>query len=182
MALVRVELVGSNCVLRPWRHGDEASLVKHANNRNVWRNLRDIFPHPYTRRDAASWINYCEASEPPPLNLAITYDGEAIGGIGISPGIDVFRKTAEIGYWLSENFWGRGIATEALKLMTRYAFAEFDLVRLEAWVFAWNPASARVLEKSGYKFEGRLERSVFKDGELTDRLVYSKIRDEMEGQ
>lgn len=180
MPLARVEMVGALCTLRPWRHGDESSLAKLANNRKIWRNLRDIFPHPYTRRDAVSWINFCESAEGPPQNLAIVVEGAAAGGIGISPGTDVFRRVAEIGYWLGEPYWGRGIATEALSLMTDYAFSNFELFRLEGWVFGWNAASARVLEKAGYTFEGRFRKSILKDGEITDRLVYSKIRPDLE--
>lgn len=171
-----MELLGSKCILRTWRRGDEPSLVKNANNKKIWRNLRDVFPHPYTRRDAAGWITFCESAEGLPHNLAISVDGEAVGGVGINPGIDVFRRTAEIGYWLGEAYWGQGIATDALRLMTGYAFSRFDLLRLEAGVFSWNPASARVLEKAGFAFEGRFRSNVFKDGEMTDRLFYARLR------
>jgi [ribosomal protein S5]-alanine N-acetyltransferase len=103
-------------------------------------------------------------------------DGAAVGGVGIELGTDVFRRSAEIGYWLGEPFWGRGIATEALRAMTAYAFERFDICRLEAGVFDWNPASARVLEKNGYVLEGRARLGVIKDGRMGDRLLYALVR------
>jgi [ribosomal protein S5]-alanine N-acetyltransferase len=170
-----VELKLSRCLLRPWRVGDEASLVRYANNRNVSRNLRDRFPYPYTAADADEWIKLA-ASQTRPTSFAIVVAGEAVGGTGIELGTDIFRRSAEIGYWLGEPFWGRGIATEVLRAMTEYAFAHFDICRLEAGVFDWNPASARVLEKAGYTLEGRARLGVIKDGRLGDRLLYALVR------
>jgi [ribosomal protein S5]-alanine N-acetyltransferase len=170
-----VELKLTRCTLRPWRRGDEASLVRHADNRNVSRNLKDRFPSPYTAADAREWIAHASA-QAPPTSLAIVVDGAAVGGVGIELGTDVFRRSAEIGYWLGEPFWGRGIATEALRAMTAYAFARFDICRLEAGVFDWNPASARVLEKNGYVLEGRARLGVIKDGRMGDRLLYALVR------
>ena len=169
------ELKLARCTLRRWRVGDEASLARHANNRNVSRNLRDIFPYPYTAADATAWIERVK-DESPTLNFAIDVDGSAVGGISIRLGEDVYRRSAEIGYWLGEPFWGRGIASEALRAVTDHAFATFDVIRLEAGVFGWNPASARVLEKAGYTLEGRLRQAVMKDGRLTDRLLYGLLR------
>jgi [ribosomal protein S5]-alanine N-acetyltransferase len=170
-----VPLELSRCTLRPWRIGDEASLVRYADNRNVWRNMRDRFPHPYTAADAEAWIKKASA-ETPATSFAIVVDGAAVGGVGIELGTDVFRRSAEIGYWVGEPFWGRGIATEALGAMTEYAFAHFDICRLVAGVFEWNPASARVLEKVGYTLEGRARRGVVKDGRTGDRLLYALVR------
>jgi RimJ/RimL family protein N-acetyltransferase len=170
---VKLEL--TRCTLRPWRLGDEASLVRYADNRNVSRNLKDRFPYPYTAADAVDWITFAGAQKPA-TSLAIAVDGAAVGGIGIELGTDVFRRSAEIGYWLGEPFWGRGIATEALRAMTDYAFATFDICRLEAGVFDWNPASARVLEKAGYTLEGRARLGVVKDGRAGDRLLYALVR------
>ena len=169
------ELKLARCTLRRWRVGDEASLARHANNRNVSRNLRDIFPYPYTAADATAWIERVK-DESPTLNFAIDVDGSAVGGISIRLGEDVYRRSAEIGYWLGEPFWGRGIAGEALRAVTDHAFATFDVIRLEAGVFGWNPASARVLEKAGYTLEGRLRQAIIKDGRLTDRLLYGLLR------
>ena len=164
-------------VLRPWRVGDESALAHHANNRRIWRNLRDRFPHPYTRGHAVEWIRLVEAQGDPPTSFAIVLAGEPIGGIGIERFVDVSRNVAEIGYWLSQEHWGHGYATEAVERTTRYAFEAFDIERLEAGVFEWNPASCRVLEKAGYQFEARLRRSVLKDGQTIDRLLYARFRD-----
>ena len=163
-------------LLRAWRRSDISSLVRYANNRKIWINLRDIFPHPYTRAEAEIWIAICESDRGPTTNFDIELNGEAIGGIGCRLLDDVNCKTAEIGYWLGEPFWGRGIATMALKQTTEYAFQTFRLERVQAHVFAWNPASARVLEKCGYVLEGRLRCSIFKDGRLADSLLYARIR------
>jgi len=109
-------------------------------------------------------------------DFAVVVDGAAVGGISLEPGEDVFRRSAEIGYWLGEPFWGRGIATEAVRAVSDYAFATFDVCRLEAGVFSWNAASARVLEKAGYVLEGRCRQAVVKDGRLGDRLLYALLR------
>jgi [ribosomal protein S5]-alanine N-acetyltransferase len=170
-----MQLELTRCTLRPWRVGDEASLVRHANNRSVSRNLRDRFPYPYTAADAQAWIAGATA-ELPPCNFAIVVEGAAVGGIGLERGEDVFRRSAEVGYWLGEPYWGRGIATEAVRAITEYAFTTFDLCRLHAHVFEWNPASMRVLEKAGYTLESRARRAVTKDGQTIDRLVFALVR------
>jgi len=164
-------------ILRAWRRSDIPALIQYANNRRIWLNLRNIFPHPYTRAEADEWIALCESNQGPPTHFAIELQGEAIGGIGCRLLDDVNCKTAEIGYWLGEPFWGRGIATAALKQTNEYTFQIFAVERLQATVFEWNPASARVLEKTGYKLEGRLRRSIFKDGRLGDSLLYARIRE-----
>lgn len=164
--------------LRPYRDGDEASLAKNANNYQIWRNVRDIFPNPYTLQDAHQWIGLCKG-ETKPTVFAIDVDGEVIGGIGIVLQKDVFRKNAEIGYWLAEPFWGKGIATEAVQEMTQYAFKYFDIHRLYAGVFEYNPASMRVLEKAGFHFETILYQSVFKEGKLWNEHIYVKFREEI---
>src|SRR5437764_2820360 len=150
-----MELKLARCTLRPWRVGDETSLVRNANNRRVWHNLSRL-PHPYTRQDADAWIARA-STHVPVVDFAIVVDGDAVGGIGVELGRDVFLRSAEVGYWLGEPYWGRGIATEALRAVTEYAFATFDLCRLQAGVFEWNPASMRVLEKAGYTLEARSE-------------------------
>lgn len=166
-----MEIKLSKSTLRPWQPGDEESLVRHSNNRNVWRNLRDAFPHPYTLADAKHWLQIANPSTPI-TNFAIVVEGAAVGGIGLVLKDDVFRRSAEIGYWLGEEFWGRGIVTEAVRAVTDYAFATFDLCRVYAGVFEWNPGSMRVLEKAGYEFECRMRKSVTKDGEtIDDRLA-----------
>ena len=165
----------SKSVLRAWKPGDEPSLVRHANSRTIWRNLRDAFPHPYTLLDAKRWIEVANPATPI-TNFAIVVDGTAVGAIGLVLREDVFRRSAEIGYWLGEEFWGRGIVTEAVRAVTDYAFETFDLCRVYAGVFEWNPASMRVLEKAGYEFECRMKKSVTKDGETIDELIYALVR------
>lgn len=171
-----MELVLTRCTIRSWGPGDAAALVRHANNRGVWRNLRDRFPRPYTARDAEDWIGRASGAVPE-THFAIAVGEEAVGGIGLTLQTDVFRRSAEIGFWLAEPFWGRGIMTEAVRAMTDFAFATFDVCRVFAGVFEWNPASMRVLEKAGYACEGRLRKSVTKDGETIDQLLYAIVRE-----
>ena len=165
------------CTVRSWEWRDREAIVRYANNRKVSINLRDRFPYPYTDRDARNWLDAVVGLEPE-TNFAIDIAGEAVGGIGYTMQYDVDRRSAEIGYWLGEEFWGRGIATEALIVVTDHAFANHDLCRVFAHVFDWNPASARVLEKAGYAFEGRMRKSVTKEGQTIDQLMYAMIREE----
>jgi len=169
------EIVLERFTLRGWRTGDIESLPRHANNIKIWRNLHDAFPHPYTRADAEIWIQQT-STLPVGMIYAIEVNGEAVGGIGIHPMKDVHRRTAAIGYWLSETHWGRGIATDALRAMTRQVFATFDLARLEAFVFEWNVASTRVLEKAGYTREALLKKRVTKEGRTVDCFLYALTR------
>ena len=167
-----MHVVLKECEIRSWRSSDLESLVRHANNRNVWINLRDRFPHPYTTRDGRAFLTHTREQRPETA-FAIAVKGAAVGGIGFQLGGDVERVSAEIGYWLGEPFWGRGIATEALVALTEYAIATHGLTRVYAVPFAWNTASCRVLEKAGYVLEGRLRRSAVKDGAITDQLQYA---------
>jgi RimJ/RimL family protein N-acetyltransferase len=167
-------LRGERCTVRAWNAADAAAIVLHANNLNVARQLRDRFPHPYTRAHAVAFLRHTAAADRQ-TNLAIDVDGEAAGAIGFVPGTDVERFSAEIGYWLGEAFWGRGIATEALTLVTAHAFEAFSLLRLFALPFADNRASARVLEKAGYVLEGRLASSSVKYGVPRDQLIYARV-------
>jgi len=139
--------------------------------------VRGTFPHPYTESDADAWLAHATDRDNAPWIFAIEVNGEAVGGIAIERGSDIETHSAEIGYWLGEPFWGRGIATAAVRGITARAFEETDLYRVSAWVFAWNPASMRVLEKAGYHREGTLIRSAVKDGVLLDRVVYAITRD-----
>jgi RimJ/RimL family protein N-acetyltransferase len=175
--LVPVILQLTHCTLRPWRASDAASLIRHANDREVWRNLRDRFPHPYTPDDAAAWLTWV-AQQAPCTHWAIEVQGEAAGGIGLTIGEDVHARVAEVGYWLGRAFWNRGVATEALIAVTEHAFAAHDLLRIEAHAFGWNAASMRVLEKAGYLREACLRRAVVKDGEVTDMVIYAVLRPE----
>ena len=152
-------------------------LVTHANNRNVSRYLRDAFPFPYTEADATTWLER-NADRDPATNFAIDLDGEAAGSVGLRLQQDIYRRTAEIGYWLGEAHWRRGIATEAVRAMTAYGLESFDIMRMEADVFAPNDASARVLAQCGYRCEGRLRDRITKDGQSMDALHYSIVRGE----
>jgi ribosomal-protein-alanine N-acetyltransferase len=163
------------CAVRDWEWADKAALVRHANNRNVWRNLLDRFPHPYTEADADSWLALVGTLSPC-TNWAIDVDGEAVGGIGVDPGHGNYARTGHFGYWLGENYWGRGIMSVAVRATVEYVFSHYDVVRLEAPVFEWNPASMRVLEKCGFVREGVLRRSVIKDDQIIDTVLYARIR------
>jgi RimJ/RimL family protein N-acetyltransferase len=167
-------LVGAACRLRPWTLSDLRSLVRHANNPHVAQQLRDGFPFPYTEADGLAFLQ-AAANAAPPLSLAIEVQGEAVGGVGVLPRSGNERRTAEIGYWLGEDWWGRGIGPEALRLMTGYAATTFDLARIEAFVMVENTRSCRTLEKAGYQLEGRLRRSFLKDGVLHDQCCYGWI-------
>ena len=160
--------------VRSWSPGDLEELARLADNRNVWRNLRDRFPNPYSRRDAKAWIKGV-ARQIPCAHFAVERDGRLAGGIGLMVQEDIHRGTAELGYWLGEPFWGRGIMTSAVGVFSGYAFDAFKLRRLFALVLEWNPASMRVLEKNGFEPEGRLRRSAVKDGAIADEIVYAKV-------
>jgi RimJ/RimL family protein N-acetyltransferase len=164
-----------NCIVRPWCDGDLSTLVHHANNRNIWINLRDRFPHPYTEQDGTRWLAIARAS-PPDTNFAIEIDGQAAGGIGLERQADVERTSAEIGFWLGEPFWGRGIMTAVVTAVGDWALQEQSLVRLYAAVFEWNAASMRVLENAGFEREGWMRNSAIKDGRIVNRALYAKVR------
>lgn len=171
-----MELSLTQALIRSWRPQDASSLARHADNRRVWRNLRDRFPHPYTLADAERWIRTATQAMPQ-THFAIVIGDEAMGGIGLDLKTDVSRKSAEIGLWLGEVFWGRGIGTEAVRAVTNLAFSTFDICRVYAEVFEWNPASIRMLEKAGYTFEGRLRKSVTKDGHTIDSMLYAIVQE-----
>ncbi len=160
------------CVLRSWQPGDEGALVHHGNDRGVWLNLRDRFPHPYTLADAHGWIRIA-TSRTPETDFAIAVDGQAVGGIGLIVHDDIERCAAEVGYWLGRQFWGRGLATAALRAMTAHAFRSHALTRVYALAFAGNAASIRVLQKAGFRYEGLLRRSAIKDGVVRDQVLYA---------
>jgi ribosomal-protein-alanine N-acetyltransferase len=162
------------CCIRSWQPGDAQNLPKHANNRDIWLNLRDRFPHPYTPVDAHQWIESVVGASPE-TTFAITVEGEAVGGIGLVLHDDVERCSAEVGYWLGQTYWGRGIVTAALTAFTRYAFETFALTRLYAVPFLRNTASLNVLEKAGYQQEGIMRRSAIKDGQVLDQALYACI-------
>lgn len=167
---VLIELPG--CTVRNWRPSDARAIVKHANDREVWLQLRDRFPHPYTQQHA-DWFLARACGHEPRSDFAIEVDGEAAGGIGLVIGTDVSSATAEVGYWLGRVHWGRGIMSRVLAAVTAQAMGDFGLHRMFAVPFAGNSASARVLEKAGYSLEGRMRRSAVKDGRVLDQLMYA---------
>lgn len=169
-------LRGARCTLRPWRPADVDALVRHGNNINVAKHLRDRFPHPYGRDDARAFIKAVSGVDPP-TNFAIDVAGEAAGGLGFVPGSDVERYSAEVGYWLGEALWNRGIASEALELFMRYAFDQLRLLRIFALPLADNGASIRVLEKAGFAREGTMRASCVKYGEPRDQALFARIND-----
>lgn len=172
---IPIEIPLANALLRSWRADDAESVALHADDREVWRNMRDRFPHPYTLQDAREWLAFA-ATLPAGTNFAIDVGGRAVGGISFEPLGDVFRVGAELGYWLGRAHWGMGIATAGVQAVTAHVFTHFDFIRLQASVFSWNPASARVLEKAGYTLEATNRRSMIKEGVVGDRLLYVKLR------
>ena len=168
------------CVVRDWTAEDVPSLVQHANNRNVWINLRDRFPHPYTAANARDFLAHVRQQDPTTV-WAIEVDGEAAGAIGLVILSDIERVSAEIGYWLGEACWGRGVATAALRAVTMEAFRRFELRRIFALPFGDNTASIRVLEKAGYTLEGRMRDSAIKDGVVRDQWMFGAYRRSWQG-
>lgn len=162
-------------VVREWREDDVATLVREANNRNVSRQLRDRFPFPYEAAHGAGFVRWA-ISQAPRTVWAISVDDEAVGGIGVELGRDVERVSAEIGYWLGEPFWRRGIVTSALEMVTPHLLATFGLSRIFALPFTGNAASVRVLEKAGYVREGHLRQCAIKDGVIVDQYLYARYR------
>ncbi|MEX0985958.1 MAG: GNAT family protein [Bacteroidales bacterium] len=174
---MKQRIVGSNFYLRPWTMEDQESLVKHANSEKIAMNMRDGFPNPYSMADAKDWINMVLKNKRD-LIFAIEVDGEACGGIGLHGMTDVYRYNAEIGYWLSESLWGRGITTEAVRLLVKFGFEKYSWTRIYAGIFSWNTASMHVLEKCGFKKEAVFKKSVKKRGEVLDEHVYSILKEE----
>ena len=171
-----MELALAASRVRSWRPGDAASLARHADNWKIWLNVRDHFPHPYTPADAETWIQRARGADPE-AQFAVEIGGEAAGGVGVFLQEDGARRSAELGYWLGEAHWGRGIMTDVVRRFTAHAFEAYDLLRIYALVFEWNPGSCRVLEKAGFVLEGRLRRAVLKDGRVLDQFLYATIRE-----
>lgn len=171
-----MELRSFECVVRTYRPDDAPSLALNGNNRRIWENLRDRFPHPFTEEDGRRYIEF-NLSNPDNLSFAIDVGGAAVGGISLHPGSDIERIGAEMGYWLGEPFWGRGIITAAIKLLTDFGLNERSFVRIFAVPFTTNVASCRALEKAGYVHEGTMRRSALKNGQIRDQHIYAKVRD-----
>jgi len=173
-----MEICFEGIVLRPWSIGDAAQLALIADNKNIAENLRDGFPFPYSLKDARDWLNIILPENHPPKFFAITIDNQLAGSIGIVTKTDIYRKNFEIGYFLSEKFWGKGIATKAIKAATSYAFRDFDIVRIYAEPFSDNAGSRKALEKAGFKHEATLKSYVIKNGIIKDSCIYSVLRED----
>lgn len=161
--------------LRPFRPTDADALVKYANNPNIARFMTDMFPHPFTLDNANGFIKKTLSVDPIRIR-AIEMDGEIAGAIGVHPQEDIMRKNAELGYWLAEPFWGRGIMTEAIRQTIDYGFQSWDIDRIFARPFGSNIGSQRALEKAGFKLEAKFEKTIFKNGAYEDEYVYAVRR------
>jgi len=163
-------------LLRPWDPADAGSLVIHANNPKIARNLRDGFPHPYTPRDAEQWLKMVTENKTDMI-LAIEVKGQAAGGIGLHSMKDVYRYNAELGYWLSEKYWGMGIISDAIGVMVNYAFNHTRWLRVFATIYEYNTPSMRVLEKNGFTREAIHRKTVMKEGKLLDEHLYALLKE-----
>ena len=163
-------------ILRPWQSADIESLVEQANNFKIARFMTDAFPHPYTAEAGKQFIEWTLKDDPVHI-FAIEVNGKAVGGTGIHPQQDVMRKNAELGYWLGEEYWGRGIITAVVTQMVDFAFRTYDIDRVYARPFGTNIASQRVLEKAGFVLEARIKDAIYKNGEKDDELIYGVRRE-----
>lgn len=162
--------------IRPLKLSDKAELAKLANNKKIWDNLRDYIPFPYKESDAEFFINLTK-EENPKQTFGIEYKDKLSGVIGLVIQKDVYQKSAEIGYWIGESFWGNGIATKAVELITRYGFDKLDLNRIYTGVFEYNAASMKVLEKNGYEKEGIFKNAIFKNDKVCDEHRFYKLNE-----
>lgn len=165
--------------IRKWKLSDAKDLSIALSNRKIQDNLRDGLPYPYTEQDGADYISdMLSADENETFAFAITIDGKAVGSIGVFRQGNIHRQTAELGYYISEEYWGRGIMTEAVKQICQYVFSESDIIRIYAEPFAYNAASCKVLEKAGFQYEGTLRRNAVKNGKVIDMKMYSLLKEE----
>ena len=173
--LATLDLGAPGWVLRAWREADAEALARHANNPAVWRNMSEGFPHPYTLDVARHWVRQGHIDIGGD-HWAVALGDEAVGGCGISPRSGGFRCNAEIGYWLAQPHWGRGIGTRVARVLTERAFADPEITRVFAPVHAYNPASVRVLEHCGFVREGVMRLSALKAGTVIDRILMARYR------
>jgi RimJ/RimL family protein N-acetyltransferase len=171
-----ITMVKDDIQLRRFSNMDQVRLAELCNNIKIWNNVRDFLPNPYTLQNAIEFIYFCEA-EQQPITFAIDYKGELAGCIGLVLQTDVYRLGAEIGYWIGESYWGLGIATTAVELLTEYGFNQLGLVRIHSGVFDFNTPFHKVLEKAGYKLEGIFEKSIIKNGVIHGEYRYAKLND-----
>lgn len=167
-------LTDHSILLREFRKKDAVGIQRIANNINIAKNLRDGFPHPYTLNDAHKFIENAMVQTPPCL-FAIDYQGKYVGNIGLAKGQDVYHQSAEIGYFIGELYWGNGIATRAVNLITEYGFQQLNLIRIHTGIYDYNEASMRVLEKCGFIKEGVFEKAITKFDQVYDEHRYALI-------
>ena len=165
------------CTIRPWRLEDKTALAAMLNNKNILNNLRDGIPHPYTEQDAEEFIASMLSADPDKtFPFAITVGDELIGSIGVFRGDNVHYRTAEVGYYLAEPYWGRGYMTSAVKQVCAYIFENTDIIRIFADPYAYNTGSCRVLEKAGFQYEGTLRSGAYKNGKVLDMKMYALVK------
>lgn len=170
-----------SCEIRKWRLSDAADLAAALSNKKILDNLRDGLPYPYTEQDGKDYISaMLSADESQVFAFAITVDGKAVGSIGAFRQGNIHRQTAELGYYLAEEYWGRGIMTDAVTQLCRDVFAKSDIIRIFAEPFAHNAASCRVLEKAGFQYEGTLRSNAVKSGKVIDMKMYALLKRETE--
>lgn len=169
-----------NCRIRKWELADAKDLAVALSNTKIQDNLRDGLPYPYTEQDGVDYISaMLSADENDTFAFAITVEGKVIGSIGVFRQGNIHRQTAEIGYYISEEYWGKGIMTEAIKQTCNYVFDKSDIIRIYAEPFAYNVASCKVLEKAGFQYEGTLRKNAVKNGKIIDMKMYSLLRNEI---
>ena len=173
-----MEISFEGIVLRPWAFSDAFQLALIADNKKIADNIRDGLPNPYSVKDAQDWLNLILPENNPPKFFAITTGNQVVGSIGIITKSNIYRKNLEIGFFVSENFWGKGIATRAIKAVTSYAFRDFDIVRVYAESFSDNTGSRRALEKAGFRLEATLEKNIIKNDIIKDSCIYSVLKEE----
>ena len=173
-----MEIFFEGIIMRPWSISDASHLALIADNKKIADNLRDGFPNPYSYKDALDWLNLILPENNPPRFFAITVDNQLVGSIGLVTKTDIYRKNFEIGFFLSENWWGQGIMTRAIKAAVSYSFRDFDIVRIYAETFSDNIGSRRALEKAGLKLEAVLRRSIIKNEIIKDSCIFSVLRED----
>lgn len=167
------------CKIRKWKLSDAKDLSAALSNKKIHDNLRDGLPYPYLEKDAIVYIySMLSAKEDETFAFAITLDDKVIGSIAVFRQQNIHRQTGEMGYYIAEEFWGKGIMTDAVKQICQYVFQHSDILRIYAEPFAYNMGACRVLEKAGFQYEGTLRSNAVKNGKVIDMKMYSLIRDE----
>ena len=167
-----------NCKIRKWKLTDAKNIAVALSNKKIQDNLRDGLPYPYTEQDGIDFISsMLSANEDETFAFAITLDDKAIGSIAVFRQQNIHRQTAEMGYYIAEEYWGKGIMTDAVKQICEYVFKNSDILRIYAEPFAYNTGYCRVLEKAGFQYEGTLRNNAVKNGKVLDMKMYSLLRE-----